>query len=87
MIKRCQELRLVVTYYNTPRFYTSKRVDDSEILTFLSWDGEITAMKLMKYMDRAIDTNKEEIEFIRNNKESLYWNGRGICSIYFKGEA
>lgn len=86
MLKHCKELRLVITYYNRPVFYTSKRIDDSEILTFLSWDGEITAMKLKKYIDRAIDTTEEDIDFIQTSRESLYRNGRGICSICFNGD-
>ena len=48
MLPKCKELRLVLTYYNEPRFYQMKRNDDSEVLTFLSWDGEILGMKLRK---------------------------------------
>lgn len=86
-LKHCKELRLVITYYNTPRFYTAKRTDDLEILTFLSWDGEITAMKLSKYLDKVIQTSADELDYIRGNKESIYWNGRGVCGIRFRGEA
>ena len=85
-LKRCKELRLVITYYNSPRFYTAKRTDDLEILTFLSWDGEITAMKLSKYMNKAIGTSTDELAYICSNKESLYRNGRGVCGIRFKGD-
>lgn len=81
----CKELRLVVTFYNEPKYYRAKRVDDAEMLTFLSWDGEITGIKLMKYMDKIIDTEKEEIQNLCKVKDSIYWNGRQVAVVRLKG--
>lgn len=86
MLPRSRELRLVLTYYNSPRFYTAKRVDDSEILTFLSWDGEITALKLMKYKERLIDTTEEELGRMQSNNESIFRNGRQVSYVVLKGD-
>lgn len=86
MLPRCKELRLVLTYYNIPRFYTTKRVDDSEILTFLSWDGEITALKLMKYKERMIDTSEEDLREMQSDKTSIFRNGRQVSYIVLRGE-
>lgn len=86
MLPLCKELRLVLTYYNTPRFYTAKRVDDSEILTFLSWDGEIMALKLMKYAERILDTTEEELREMKNNKASIFRNGRQVSYAVLKGD-
>ena len=83
MLPHCRELRLVVTYYNTPRFYTTKRTDDSEIMTFLSWDGEITAVKLRKYMDRS-SISEYDLQFMRENKSSIYRNGRQVAYVVIK---
>lgn len=83
MLPRCQELRVVITYYNYPRFYTTKRIDDPEIMTFLSWDGEITALKLQRFLDYSPETTDEELEYIRKNRESIYRNGRGVSYIRF----
>lgn len=85
MLPHCRELRLVVTYYNTPRFYTTKRTDDSEIMTFLSWDGEITAVKLRKYMDRS-SISECDLQFMRENKSSIYRNGRQVAYVVIKGD-
>lgn len=86
MLPICKELRIVLTYYNTPKFYQTKRVDDSEIMTFLSWDGEITALKLRKYLDRISDTSQEQLEEMKNNFSSIYWNGRQAAYIKLRGD-
>lgn len=85
MLTHCRELRLVVTYYNTPCFYTTKRTDDSEVMTFLSWDGEITAMKLRKYADRS-NASEDELDAMKRNHSSIYRNGRQVSYIVIKGD-
>lgn len=85
MLPYCRELRLVVTYYNCPCFYTTKRIDDSEIMTFLSWDGEITAMKLKKYIDRS-NANVKELEEMKVNVDSIYQNGRQVSYLVIQGD-
>lgn len=85
-IQKCKEMRLLLTFYNTPRFYTTKRVDDTEILTFLSWDGEITAMKLQKYDNYFVDTTQEEIQKMKSTRESIYRNGRQCAYLKLKGK-
>lgn len=81
----CKELRLVLTFYNTPKYYRAKRIDDLEVLTFLSWDGEITSLKLKKYEDRLLDTSEEEINELKECKDSIYWNGRQVAFVTLKG--
>lgn len=85
-LPKCKELRMVVTWYNDPQFYVTRRIDDTEMLTFLSWDGEITAMKLKKYLSRMIDTTKEELDSMCTFKESVYRNGRQVAYARFKGD-
>lgn len=82
----CKELRLVMTYYNNAKFYLTKRCDDPELMTFLSWDGEITALKMMKYLSCALDTTKEELESMKYEKSSIYRNGRHVSYIILKGK-
>lgn len=82
----CKELRLVMTYYNIAKFYLTKRCDDPEMMTFLSWDGEITAMKMMKYLKNAPTTTKAEIESMKYEKDSIYRNGRHVSYIVLKGD-
>lgn len=85
MLPRCKELRLVLTYYNAPQFYLTKRTDDTELMTFLSWDGEITALKLKKYLGRAEDTSPAELENMKDDFSSIYWNGRQVSYIKLYG--
>lgn len=85
MLKRCKELRVVLTYYNVPKFYMTKRVADTEIMTFLSWDGEITGMKLKKYLART-DVEEKELEQMKTNHTSIFRNGRQVSYIKFKGD-
>lgn len=85
-LPNCKELRILVTFYNTPRFYVTQRVDDSEKLTFLSWDGEITALKLLKYESRFIDTDVNGISNLKAFSESIYRNGRQVAYIRLKGD-
>ena len=85
MLPHCSELRLVVTYYNHPRFYTTRRIDDTELLTFLSWDGEITGLKLRKYISRS-NLTEVEIEEMKYLTDSIYWNMRQVSYLVIKGD-
>lgn len=85
-LAHCHELRLVLTFYNKPKFYETKRVDDSEILTFLSWDGEITGMKLRKYLDRMINTDENDLSVLAEQDESIFRNGRQVAYVALKGD-
>lgn len=85
MLPHCRELRMVLTYYNTPCFYTTKRTDDSEIMTFLSWDGEITGIKLRKYISRS-NVDEADVEFMKNNTDSIFYNGRQVSYIIIQGD-
>ena len=86
-LPHCNELRLVMTYYNTAKFYLTKRCDDPELMTFLSWDGEITALKMMKYLSCAINTTKEELASMKYEKNSIYRNGRQVSYIALRGKS
>ncbi|MDY2699391.1 MAG: class I SAM-dependent methyltransferase [Lachnospiraceae bacterium] len=83
-LEACKELRLVITYYNNPQFYLTKRTDDSELMTFLSWDGEITALKLEKYLEQGAFTR--ELERMKTEKESIYRNGRQVAYVKINGK-
>lgn len=83
----CKELRMSLTYYNVPRFYTTKRVDDTEIMTFLSYDGRITRMVLEGFRDRVKGGWDETVAaaMLRQN-ESLYRNGRQVMQVTLVGD-
>lgn len=79
IIPKCKELRLVVTFYNTPRFYITKRIDADEILTISAWDGEILETKLKKYILGDILP-----ESIRSTTESVFPNGRQVAYVIIR---
>lgn len=83
-MKIAKEIRIVLTFYNNPKYYLTKRIDDSEIMTFLSWDGEITATKLGKYMSIKDFSSKERKNMIET-KESVFHNGRQVAYCVIKG--
>lgn len=83
-IPNCREMRLLLTFYNTPKFYTTKRVDDTEMLTFLSYDGEILRLKLKKYSNIS-DVSFEDLDCLVSCTESIFYNGRQTCYIVLKG--
>lgn len=85
MLPNCGELRLVLTYYNMPKFYLTKRTDDTELMTFLSWDGEITGLKLKKYLDRIENTSSAELDDMKSNFSSIYRNRRQVSYIRLLG--
>lgn len=84
-LPHCKEMRLLLTFYNKPQWYLTRRTDDTELLTFLSWDGEITALKLRKYLDR-MDIAEAELEEMKNTQESIYRNGRQVAYVKLKGD-
>lgn len=85
-LPHCKELRILLTYYNEPKFYTTKRVDDTEVLTFLSWDGEITGLKLKKYLSRMINTTQVDLDAMASDNTSIYRNGRQVAFLTLKGD-
>ncbi|MFW0778069.1 MAG: class I SAM-dependent methyltransferase [Rickettsiales bacterium] len=79
-----REIRLLLTYYNTPRFYVTRRVDAEEILTLLAWDGEQLAHILRKFVS---ESEHESLQALEKTLPSLYPNGRQVCMVTIKGQA
>ncbi len=61
-------------------------MDDLEVLTFLSWDGEITGIKLRKYLDRMINTDENDLSGLAVQDESIFQNGRQVAYVRLKGD-
>lgn len=81
----CYEMRLVITFYNTPKFYVTQREDDTEKLTYLSWDGEITGMKLKKFLENILETTETDLAGLSSFNESIFNNGRQVAYFLLKG--
>lgn len=66
-----KELRILLTYYNEPRFYFTKRIDADEIFCQLSYSGE----QIKNVLDRHIEGN---FDILLENHSSLFDNNRQI---------
>jgi len=86
----CGLMTLSLTYNNgVPKWYKTKRMDDSEILHMLSWTGAQVRMLLKKYQNR-LDFSKSEITDFFNNlvkgTETIFPNKRQVCTVSLTGD-
>lgn len=82
-LSRCRELRLLVTYYNTPRWYRVKRMEGDEVFHMMAWDGAAVRRALEPFTDRVTAPCWDRLE---ENVPSLYDNGRQVCLIELRGD-
>ena len=73
------KFRLLLTYYNKPRFYNVKRIDADEYMCLSAWSGAniVNTMTSLGFDDWKKDINKIAVD-----KKSIYPNGRGISYFY-----
>jgi hypothetical protein len=82
-LPRCRSLKLSLTWYRTPRYYKTRRVDGDEVFYMLAWNHEQLAGLLERYASKIIGY---EPEIIFTTQKSLYENGRNVCIVEFIGE-
>ena len=78
-----QKICISVTYYDTPRFYMTRRIDADEILCMLAWNSEYLSLVLKKYSAYIIGA---DFEVFDHPGESVFSNGRQVCLIELKGD-
>lgn len=83
LLPYCKEMRLLLTYYNSPRFYKVKRVDGNEIFYIQAWEGFQTKRFLEKYAERI--TNPD-LDGLLENRPSIFPNGRLVCYVVLKNK-
>lgn len=82
-LPRCRSLKLSLTWYSTPRYYKTRRVDGDEVFYMLAWNHEQLAALLERYAPKIVEY---EPEILFTTQKSLYENGRNICLVEFVGE-
>ena len=78
----CFEIRLLLTYHNTPHWYKARRLDGEEIFHMMAWDGVQTTHVINSFLNFVIDP---DLRILLNNPPSLFDNGRQVCLITFRG--
>lgn len=82
-LTRGDEIRLALTYYATPRFYRTKRVDADEHLCMLAWDGPATRRCLERYAKHIL---APDFALLTTPFESPYPNQRQVCLVTLRGD-
>jgi len=78
----CGEMRVSLTYYNTPRWYKLKRIDADEVFHMLAWDGVRVKQELEKYIGQI---QEPRFDLLLQDPPSLFANKRQVCLTNFKG--
>lgn len=78
----CKEMRLSLTYFDKPHWYTLKKTEGDEILTMLAWTGRQTRRILDKYNSTQVD-----LDFMETDIPSIFPNGRQVAIVTMKGGA
>ena len=78
----CREIRLSLTYYNSPRWYRVKRTDADEVFHMLAWDGAQVRRVLEGYRDRI---EAPDFNCLLEDPPSLFGNGRQVCLVVLRG--
>ena len=81
-LPRTASLRVSLTWYNSPRFYMTRRIDADEILCMQAWDAQQLSCALEPFASRIISYRPA---LFHEPHESAYPNGRCVCLIEFEG--
>ncbi len=81
-LPRCSHLKMLLTWYDTPRYYKTKRMDGDEIMFMLAWDGMQIKKVLEPFLPSIVDP---DLNLFHSSQESVFPNGRQTCLIEFQG--
>jgi hypothetical protein len=84
-LPRTREIRLSLTYYESPRFYLARRLDADEVLCMLAWNGPLTRAALEPFVGRIRGPRLDLLS--ARQEESVYPNGRQVCLVELDGLA
>jgi hypothetical protein len=77
-LPRCREMRISLTYYNRMQCYRAKRLDGTEILHVLAWNGAMVRQVLEKYGRHLVEP---QLERLTEDPPSLFKNNRQVCLV------
>ena len=82
-LPQASRIKIALTWYDSPRFYITKRIDADEVFCMLAWDSSQLRRVLEKFSSRIVNPN---FDLLGSSEESLYANGRHVCLVEFFGE-
>jgi len=82
-LPRAKSIRLSLTYYDSPRFYMTRRIDGEEVLCMLAWNGAHLQRVLSKYQTHIVSP---DLGCFAAPPESVYENGRQVCLLELHGQ-
>jgi len=85
-LPHCKEMRLSLTYFNKPKWYTLKRIDGDEILTMLAWTGEQVRDVLEGYNSNMTSKQHVNLSCLTQDVPSISPNGRQVAIVSLKGQ-
>ncbi len=86
-LPRCRELRVLLTYHNSPRFHSVKRTDADEIMWMLAWSGDDIARVLEPFRGRLIGPARGlDLASLLADGPSLYANNRQVALARLRGD-
>jgi hypothetical protein len=83
-VPQAREIRLSLTFHNSPRWYAVQRLDAEERLSVLAFDGDRTREALRPYAPRVTGWLPTLFD---STQPSVYPNGRQVILLTLKGEA
>jgi hypothetical protein len=77
-LPRCGEMRISLTYFNRMQCYRAKRMDGTEILHVLAWNGAMVRQVLEKYARHIVEPR---LDRLAEDLPSLFKNNRQVCLV------
>ncbi len=81
-LPRTRRLTLSATFYQTPRFYETRRTNADEYLYYLAWDGAALDNALQPFAGQVVGYQPD---VLRRFDESIFPNGRSVAVLEFRG--
>ena len=82
LLPRTVNLRLSLTWYSSPRFYMTRRIDADEIFCMQAWDEHQVLRTLDQFSSHIVSFDPAVFHVPH---ESVFPNGRRVCVVEFEG--
>jgi hypothetical protein len=81
-LPQATEIKVLLTWYETPRYYSVKRTDGEELMYMLAWNGKQLQGVLEEF---SASISSPDLSIFKRATESVFPNGRHTCIVKFNG--